>query len=380
MAHARHLRATSENGTEETPGLLGAVVRAAGSPAPVPLDSGRFLLITDPSAARDVLARPDDFTFPFDITRRPIRRSRRSGDGPPRKDFAPLSAAAVARGRTVFARELDRLSVGDGWVELDAMVALRRPVTLAAVSALQPQTPEADQVSLADRAARWIDALAPIISADRSPRSWSRYRRTERRARRDLTGLLASAGSAAPANDATAMGAAVQVPIAAGAIALALLAAHPAAQQQIGDPAYATAFAWEVLRLFPATWLMPRITTRDVVVGAASIPAYTPVVVSPVALGRLEELVPGPSAGRAPLDELDPERWLASESRPGAWLPFGAGQHACPGRNLGMAQLVALLTWAARHDWEPTAPFGVHDRRGLVAAPSVIRVRLRAEA
>jgi cytochrome P450 len=377
VAHARRLSASSENGTEETPGLFGAVVRAAGSPAPVPLDSDRFLLVTEPAAARDVLARPDDFTFPFDITRRPIRGS---SDGSPRKELAPLSAAAVARGRSVFSRELDRIPVTDEWVELDAMVALRRPVSIAAVAALRPQAPEADRVALADRAAAWIDALAPIISADRSPRPWSRVRRHERRARRELTGALSDAGSGEPAKDATAMGAAVQVPIAAGAITLALLAAAPGAQQRVADPEYATAFAWEVLRLYPATWLMPRITTRDVVVGQTPVPAYTPVVVSPVALGRLEELVPGPGTGHAPLDRLDAERWLASGSRPGAWLPFGAGLHACPGRNLGMAQLVDLLTWAGRHDWEPTAPFRVYDRRGLVADPSVVRIRRKRVA
>lgn len=380
MAHARRLTGTRKNGTEGTPGLLGAVVRAAGSTSPVPLDDDRFLLVTDPEAARDVLVRTDDFTLPFDITRRPIRRPTMSATGESRKDFEPVSAVAVSRGLAVFSGELDLIPTTGAWTELDAMLALRRPVSLAAVAALQPQASEADRETLAALATSWIDSLAPIISADRSPRRWSRTRRQERRVRRALVGRLATAGSARPANDATAMGASVQVPIAAGAIALALLATTPGAQARIGDPTYATAFAWEVLRLYPATWLMPRISTRDVVVGGAPISAYTPVVVSPVALGRREDLVPGPEAGHAALDTLDPGRWLAPDSRPGTWLPFGAGLHACPGRNLGMAQLVALLTWAGAHEWEPTAPFGVYDRRGLIADPSVVRVRRRPAA
>lgn len=335
------------------------------------------MLIADPAAARDVLARSEDFTLPFDVTRRPIRRSRGSAPDGGRKEFSPLAASAVAAGRDVFAVELDRLPIGADWEQIDALDALRRPVALSTVAALHPDADEADRVALAEATLAWVDTLGPIIAADRPPRSWSRARRTERRTRRHLTDLLAGLGSTEPANDATALAAGVQVPIAAGSWALVLLAADHDVQDRLADPAYAAAYAWEVLRLYPPTWLLARIATRDVVVAQTALPAYTPVVVSPVALGRLEALVPGPGSGHAPLDVIDAERWIASGTRPGAWLPFGSGLHACPGRNLGLAQLVGLLAWASRHAWAATAPLGVDDRRGLSPAPATVRVRRR---
>jgi cytochrome P450 len=98
--------------------------------------------------------------------------------------------------------------------------------------------------------------------------------------------------------------------------------------------------------------------------------------VSPVALGRLSSLVPGPDEGHRHLDLVDPGRWLADDAaQPGRWLPFGAGVHACPGRNLGMAQLVTLVSWAGTRSWTETAPRGVDLRRGLAPIPSTVRTR-----
>ena len=95
---------------------------------------------------------------------------------------------------------------------------------------------------------------------------------------------------------------------------------------------------------------------------------------SPVALGRLPELVPGPQSGCSPLDELDPERWSHEGTPPGAWLPFGAGPHACPGRNLGLAQLTHLVSWASDFELASPGPPAVDTSRGLSPSPSVIGV------
>jgi cytochrome P450 len=109
------------------------------------------------------------------------------------------------------------------------------------------------------------------------------------------------------------------------------------------------------------------------------IPPYAPVLVSPVALGRLPELVPGPESGCSSLDELDPERWSNGEHRPGAWLPFGAGPHACPGRNLGLAQLTHLASWSSAFELASPGPPAVDTSRGLSPAPSRISVRPQPE-
>ena len=103
------------------------------------------------------------------------------------------------------------------------------------------------------------------------------------------------------------------------------------------------------------------------------IPAYTALLVSPVALGRLPELVPVRGRDAPPLT-IDPDRWSREDHRPGAWLPFGAGPHACPGRNLGLAQLTHLVSWASDFELSSAGPPTVDTSRGLSPSPSVIGV------
>ena len=151
------------------------------------------------------------------------------------------------------------------------------------------------------------------------------------------------------------LAAGVQVPIAAGAWLLAWLAAHPADH----DPVHAV---WETLRLTPPTWITARITTEPVDLAGTEVPAGRVVLVSPLLLGRLTELVPGDPELVA---GFDPSRWEDPTQRPGAWLPFGAGPHACPGRTLGMAQLVHLATWAGQRRLCLTEHVGIDQSRGI---------------
>lgn len=327
----------------------------------------------DDDGAREVLTRDDDFTLPFDVTRQPIRISR--DRGPVSKDFPPLSASATQRGREVFVAELDAVDLP---AQLDALETLRLPVARSTTASVVPDASLPDRHRIAELVLAWVDALAPIISADRPPAPWSAARRAERGVRRALFAALRSADVDDPAIVATALAAGVQVPIAAGAWCLVLLAQDVTLQQRLReDPSLGSAFVWEVLRLYPPTWLIARITTRSVEIGQAAVPAYRPVVVSPVALGRLPELVPGPELGAASLDRVDVDRWSGGAHRPGSWLPFGAGRHACPGRSLGLAQLVAVVDWAGGLDLDPTAPLGLDADRGLAPKPSTVRVRPR---
>lgn len=158
------------------------------------------------------------------------------------------------------------------------------------------------------------------------------------------------------------LAAGIQVPIAAGAFLLAWLAAHPTSDV---SPTHAV---WETLRLTPPTWITPRITTQDVELDGTLIPARRVVFVSPLLLGRLTALVPGDPAG---LSDFDPDRWRDDSRRPGAWLPFGAGPHACPGRNLGLAQLVHLAEWATSQVMTLSETVTIDQSRGI--APSSCR-------
>ena len=64
-----------------------------------------------------------------------------------------------------------------------------------------------------------------------------------------------------------------------------------------------------------------------------------------------------------------PDRWRDESRRPGAWLPFGAGPHACPGRNLGMAQLVHLAQWGTAHELRLSERVTIDQSRGIMPHP-----------
>jgi hypothetical protein len=351
-------------------------LRAAGRPGPAPLSDGGPTLVTTLADSRTVLTHPVDFELPYDVSRQRIRRAEGPGKATP-----PLSPAAVAVGRQTLVDELSAAEPSFRGSGLDTLVFLREPIARSTTAALVPEADLASRDEVAGLVLAWIDALAPIISAARSPRRWSQPRRAERHARRALVNTLTRIGCADAPARATSLAAGVQVPIAAGAWCLTQLACRPELCRRLcDDPDVALPFVWEILRLYPPTWLLPRISTREYVLGGVPVPAYTPVLVSPVALGRLPELVPGPTSSCSPLDELDPERWSHEEHRPGAWLPFGAGPHACPGRNLGLAQLTHLVSWSRGFELSSLGPPSVDTSRGLSPSPSEIIVSRRAEA
>jgi cytochrome P450 len=201
-----------------------------------------------------------------------------------------------------------------------------------------------------------------VIAARRSPGRWSRVRRAERDARLALEDALVEAHGldGTPAEVATLLAAGVQVPIAAGSWLLAWLADHPTT---VVDPVNAV---WETVRLTPPTWMTARVTITDVEIEGVRVPSGHVVMVSPLLLGRRPELVPGDPDG---LTGFDPDRWDDESRRPGAWLPFGAGPHACPGRNLGMAQLVHLAQWGTGQELELSEHVTVDQSRGIAPLP-----------
>lgn len=91
----------------------------------------------------------------------------------------------------------------------------------------------------------------------------------------------------------------------------------------------------EVLRLLSPNALMVRVASRDVACGGAVLPAGCEVVLAPFLSHRDPAIFAGPEWFR-------PERWREIAPSPFAYLPFGAGVHACVGRRLGMA-LVGLI-------------------------------------
>ena len=363
---------------EEPEGFLGVVLRSVGADDPVELAPGGPTLVTTLADARTVLTSPADYELPFDVSRQRIR-----GDQEIRKATAPLTADAVGVGRRTFAEELGSAAIQFRGPDLDTQVFLRLPVARSTTAALVPEADHDSRNQVADLVLAWIDSLAPVIGAARPPRRFSKPRRAEQRARRLLIRRLEALGCADAGARATMLAAGIQVPIAAGAWCLTMLAGRPDLVHGLRErDDLVLSVVWETIRLFPPSWLLPRITTREVRLGRTTLPAYTALVVSPLVLGRLPGLVPGPEDGGPPLDEYQPTRWLDTERRPGAWLPFGAGQHACPGRNLGMAQLAHLVAWVSEFDLSSPGPPRIDTSRGLSPDPPRIDVlpRVRGTA
>ena len=248
---------------------------------------------------------------------------------------------------------------------------LRRPVARSTVAAvLECDVRTRDRV--ADLTLDWIDALAPVIAARRPPGRWSRVRRTERDARFALEdALAAAAGLASPPP--------TRPPCWRPACRCRSLRERGSWD---GSPSHASApvdpvhAVWETLRLTPPTWITARITTEPVDLDGTEVPAGRVVLVSPLLLGRLPELVPG---GPDQLAGFDPARWQDPSRRPGAWLPFGAGPHACPGRTLGLAQLVHLATWANQPRADAQRARGNRPEPGHRTATVAVHRRRRRE-
>lgn len=321
-----------------------------------------------------MLTDPRRFDFPTDVSRRgaPEPEGAAGAGRSPHSITPPLDAEAVTRGVSVFSAELSAMSADVlPSADADAMRLLRRPVARSTVAAVLPDLHAGEQERVADAALVWIDALGPVIASSRPPGRWSRIRRRENRARGALEAALTTAGVGDPPAVGTVLAAGIQVPVAAGAWLLVKLAEDPALADSLrarGD--LARALAWETVRLCPPTWITARLTRTEVTLGEVVVPAGSVVLVSPLLLGRDETLAPGVAAGAAALARFDPHRWDQDRVRPGAWLPFGAGPHACPGRNLGLAQLTHLAAWAA--DWKLTlvAPVRVDQSRGIFPRPA----------
>jgi len=171
---------------------------------------------------------------------------------------------------------------------------------------------------------------------------------------------------------------------------LSHLAVHPAAADRLhrelrtvlGDraPTFddAEALRWteacvlESMRLEPPAYVIPRRAVRDTQAGPWTMKAGDEIVMWIFHLHR------DPRHFDSPL-EWRPERFIDARP-PDAYMPFGAGQRACIGRNFAMieAQLV-LATLARRFALEP-----VNDASAVGFRPKVtlapggpIRVRLR---
>ena len=85
----------------------------------------------------------------------------------------------------------------------------------------------------------------------------------------------------------------------------------------------------EVLRLSPPAWMLPRIATEDIRIGAVDLLAGTKVIVSPWVTHRNPNVFEDSN-------DFKPERWLrGQEVKKGGYFPFGLGERICIGERFG---------------------------------------------
>lgn len=101
---------------------------------------------------------------------------------------------------------------------------------------------------------------------------------------------------------------------------------------------FMTAVYQETLRLYPAVWAIPRVTTAATSIAGSKISRGTQVIVLPYAVQRDPRYWPQP-------ERFQPERFLTTASPlEGTYLPFGIGARSCVGA--AATKLLVLSAWS----------------------------------
>jgi enediyne biosynthesis protein E7 len=105
---------------------------------------------------------------------------------------------------------------------------------------------------------------------------------------------------------------------------------------------YTSMVVEEVMRLYPAVWLLSRRSLADDDVNGYHVPAGTDVLICPYTMHR------HPGLWFAP-NRFDPERFAPDKKRiPYAYIPFGGGPRFCVGNHLGMMEATFAIAMIAR--------------------------------
>lgn len=138
---------------------------------------------------------------------------------------------------------------------------------------------------------------------------------------------------------------------------------------------YVEAVAFETMRLksvFPVLFLG---TNQDVELGGVQIPAGTAIFLLTRQCGMQEEAFASPH-------QFLPERWLVSRAgtheghNTKAFVPFGAGPRFCPGRNLALLEIKAVMAMLCRNFSisKPVHAKPVGEQFGFLMAPTNLSV------
>lgn len=107
---------------------------------------------------------------------------------------------------------------------------------------------------------------------------------------------------------------------------------------QLAELRRARAVLDETLRLYPPSWAVSRRALADDVVAGVPVAAGTLVIISPWTLHRRPQSWPHPEV-------FDPDRFRGPDAgRRPDYIPFGAGQRLCIGRDFALLEATLLLS------------------------------------
>jgi pentalenene oxygenase len=109
----------------------------------------------------------------------------------------------------------------------------------------------------------------------------------------------------------------------------------------------------ETLRLHPPAWVLPRLTTVDIILGDTLLPAHTNLLISPYALHRNPEFFPEPLL-------FNPARWdnVRFSDAPDAFMPFGVGPRGCIGQRFAFSEMRKYLEhFSSTGQWKLESEF-----------------------
>ncbi|WP_194293500.1 cytochrome P450 [Actinomadura macrotermitis] len=148
-----------------------------------------------------------------------------------------------------------------------------------------------------------------------------------------------------------------------------VVGAGPVTGAHLPELVYTRQVALEMLRIYPPGWMLPRMIKQDDVIGGVPVKAGGLIVLSPYLTHRLADVWPDPH--RFDPDRHTPGSTVVRERHRYAYLSFGAGPHACVGRQFFLLEAVAIIAaLVSRFRPRLAEPVSSKPRLGLTLGPS----------
>ncbi|MDH6522873.1 cytochrome P450 [Streptomyces sp. SAI-135] len=128
----------------------------------------------------------------------------------------------------------------------------------------------------------------------------------------------------------------------------------------------------ETLRLYPAVWMLTRVTTSDVVLDGHLLPEGTIVAFSPYQVHRRADLYDE-------ADQFVPDRWRDRSPAQEIYIPFSAGPRKCMGDQFALTQAtLAVATVVSRWQLSPVTDKPLQPSVKASLTPRRLRLRVTA--